>query len=391
MTAARAVNRALCVVVLYFAVPLLTATVFHTAGAAEPSAASNSLPNANAESSPNANADSPNSINPGEVWPDDRGQHLQAHGGGVIQLGDTFYWFGEDRGRGEDRSRRYVSCYSSQDFEHWKFRNQVLKLANPEHFNFGWVLERPKVFYNAPTGKYVMYMHIDGSTAESPGGYSLARVGTAVCDTIDGDYTFLHSFRPLGNQSRDIGQFIDDDGTAYLISEDRPNGFHIYKLAADYLSIEKDTCLIPQHMEGGAIVHYGGLYYVIGSELTSWAPNPNKYATAAKLEGPWSTFKNLAPPETNTYGSQSTALLKIVGTKKTAVIFLGDIWKPRMQWDSRYLWMPLEIGAGKMWLPRPQPWTIDVKTGEVQISGKSVDDKPTDSKPSVIENPLTAP
>jgi hypothetical protein len=46
---------------------------------------------------------------------------------------------------------------------------------------------------------------------------------------------------------------------------------------------------------------------------------------------------------------------------------MGDIWKPWTQWDSRYLWMPLEIGDGKLWLPAPSPWTIDVATGEAVI------------------------
>ena len=39
----------------------------------------------------------PATIQPGEIWPDNRGQHVQAHGGGIIKVGDTFYWFGEDR------------------------------------------------------------------------------------------------------------------------------------------------------------------------------------------------------------------------------------------------------------------------------------------------------
>jgi hypothetical protein len=42
---------------------------------------------------------------------------------------------------------------------------------------------------------------------------------------------------------------------------------------------------------------------------------------------------------------------------------MGDIWKPRTQWDSRYLWMPVEIGNGRLWLPAPRPWRINVKTG----------------------------
>src|ERR1035437_2893926 len=31
--------------------------------------------------------------------------------------------------------------------------------------------------------------------------------------------------------------------------------------------------------------------------------------------------------------------------KTTTMIFMGDIWKPRAQWDSRYLWKPLAMGV----------------------------------------------
>ncbi len=307
------------------------------------------------------------SIRPGELWPDNRGEHIQAHGGGILKVGDTFYWFGEDRGQNNARGLRCVSCYSSTNLAQWTFRNQVFKSRNPEHFGRGWVLERPKVFYNAPTKKFVMYMHLDGPLPGERGGYNLARVGVATCDTVDGDYTYLKSFRPLGHESRDIGQFVDDDGTAYLIFEDRPFGFRIGQLSEDYLTVEKEVCLIPEHMEGGAIVHYDGLYYVIGSELTGWRANPNKYATAKSLAGPWSEFRDIAPPEKNTYGAQSTMLVKISGAKTNCVIFMGDIWKPDNLGDSRYLWMPLEIGGGKLTLPEPQKWTLDIGTGEAKI------------------------
>jgi hypothetical protein len=45
---------------------------------------------------------------------------------------------------------------------------------------------------------------------------------------------------------------------------------------------------------------------------------------------------------------------------------MGDIWKPDKLWDSRYLWMPLEIGGGNLKLPAPRPWRLDPVTGEVQ-------------------------
>ncbi len=303
----------------------------------------------------------PQTIKPGELWLDDRGQHIQAHGGGIIKLGDTYYWFGEDRSQGSDGSKRFVSCYASKDLANWSFRNQVLKLGDPENFGPRRVVERPKVFYNAKTRTYVMYMHIDD------GAYKVARVGVATGDRVDGDYSYLRSFRPLDHESRDIGQFIDDDGSAYLIFEDRPFGFRIARLSEDYLNVEKEVCLIKEHLEGGALVHYQGLYYMIGSARTGWDPNPNKYATATRLEGPWSEFRDIAPPQTKTYGSQSTMMLKVVGTKTTTVIFMGDIWKPKTQWDSRYLWMPLEIGEGKLWLPEPKEWTLDAVTGEAEM------------------------
>ena len=300
---------------------------------------------------------------PGALWPDDRGQHVQAHGGGITKVGDTYYWFGEDRGQTNSRRLRYVGCYASKDLAHWTFRHQVVQAADPAKLGRGWILERPKVYFNAPTKKYVMYAHIDD------GRYQVASVAIFTCDTVDGDYQYLKYFQPLGQQSRDIGQFVDDDGTAYLIFEDRPHGFHIARLSADYLDVEKEMCLIPEHMEGGAVFHLNGLYYVIGSHLTGWNANPNLYATAKSLSGPWSEFRDIAPPELNTYGSQSTLALKIEGTQATNVIFMGDIWKPRTQWDSRYLWMPLKMDGATVSLPAPARWTLDVQTGRVGDAG----------------------
>lgn len=301
-------------------------------------------------------------IHPGDRWLDNRGIEIQAHGGGVIRLKDTWYWFGEDRSQTNDPAKRFVACYASKDLTHWTYRGRALALSDPENLGPKFVVERPKVFYNARTRTFVMYMHLDDA------GYKLARVGIATSKKVDGPYTYVKSFRPLDQESRDIGQFIDDDGSAYLIFEARPTrGFYIAKLSADYLSIDKQMSFVNARLEGGAIVHYKNLYYVIGSHLTGWRPNPNVYATAPSLSGPWTETKDIAPPETNTYDSQSAMLLKISGSKATSVIYMGDRWLPGTLWDSRYIWMPIEIGDGKMTLPKPVPWKIDVRTGVTSI------------------------
>ena len=111
-------------------------------------------------------------ITPGAVWNDDRGQEIQAHGGDVVHIGDTFYWFGEDRSMQNLRDHKYVACYSSTDLIHWTFRKQVVAATKPTGIDsFGWVLERPKVYFNAKTGKFIMYAHVDDRS------YRLASVG----------------------------------------------------------------------------------------------------------------------------------------------------------------------------------------------------------------------
>ena len=300
-------------------------------------------------------------IRPGEPWLDSRGHRIQAHGGGITLWKGVYYWFGEDRSQTNDPDMRYVACYSSRDLVHWKFRRQVLALSDPEHLGPHWVLERPKVFANAHASKFVMYAHLDDAH------YKFARVMVAVSNQIDGRYMFVKSFRPLDEESRDIGQFVDDDGSAYLIFESRPTkGFFIARLTDDLMNVEK-VCFIPAPLEGGALVHYEGLYYVVGSHMTGWRPNPNVYATAPALTGPWTEFRNLAPPEVNNYNSQSTMLLKVPGAKTTSVIFMGDLWQPHELWDSRYYWMPLKMENGSAYLPPPQPWAIDIRTGEYRL------------------------
>ncbi len=308
----------------------------------------------------------PDTIQPGEVWRDTAGEPIQAHGGGILKQGRYWYWFGEDRRQGHDTAKRYVSCYRSSDLMHWENRGVVFESAEPEDVKAKWgegfVLERPKVFR---VGKgFVMYFHLDAGPRDKP--YMAAEVGVAVSDRVDGTYRFVKHYRPLGEESRDIGQFVDDDGTNYLVFESRPtHGFFIAKLSADGMNVTK-TAFITGALEGGAIVHHDGLYYALGSHLTGWKPNPNVYATAKSLAGPWSEFANIAPPETNTYDTQSSMLIKVAGSHTTTVIYVGDRWEPKTLWDSRYVWMPVDIGNGKMLLPQPKPWSIDVKTGMVK-------------------------
>ena len=67
-------------------------------------------------------------ISPGTAWTDTQGKPIQAHGGGMIKVGSTWYWFGEDKtGESQDNAVfQNVPCYSSTDLAHWTFVANVL-------------------------------------------------------------------------------------------------------------------------------------------------------------------------------------------------------------------------------------------------------------------------
>ena len=48
-------------------------------------------------------------IVPGTAWYDTAGKKIDAHGGGIIQRGTTFYWLGQSVNNGRSRTYR-VQC-----------------------------------------------------------------------------------------------------------------------------------------------------------------------------------------------------------------------------------------------------------------------------------------
>src|SRR5688500_4632092 len=66
----------------------------------------------------------PVTITNGTQLRDTGGNVLHAHGGGVLKVGDYYYWFGENRN--PNNTFRAVSVYRSTNLRDWEFRNNVL-------------------------------------------------------------------------------------------------------------------------------------------------------------------------------------------------------------------------------------------------------------------------
>lgn len=300
-------------------------------------------------------------IAPGRVFLDDTGAIAQLHGVGIQRIGDTYYAWGEDKTHGGTFGG--VACYSSPDLATWTAHGHALAVDDAGgDLGADRVVERPKVLRN-PAGTFVMFLHIDTRD------YSYARVGWAVADRPEGPYTYLRSERPLGNVSRDIGVFADQDGTGYLLSEDRENGLHIYRLTPDYLGVAEivattltppsDHPAGPHGYESPAMVKVEDLYYLFGSELTGWSTNDNQYATAPSPAGPWGPWHDIAPPGTATYDSQISTIVPVQAGDGTGHVFIGDRWKPQDLHASPPVWLPMRIGGGTAEVLWREEWTLD--------------------------------
>ncbi|KMS73254.1 beta-xylosidase [Streptomyces viridochromogenes] len=305
----------------------------------------------------------PQTVTNGTQFTDLSGNPVHAHGGGVIKVGSYYYWFGEHRN--SDNTFRYVDAYRSTDLKNWEFRNHVLTQSSAAELATA-NIERPKVMYNASTGKFVMWMH-----KENGSDYSEARAAVAVSDTVDGNYTWQGSFRPLGqHMSRDITVFVDTDGTGYMASAARENyDLQIYRLTSDYTGI---AALVADpwhggHREAPALFKRNGVYFMLTSGATGWNPNQQQYATATSIAGPWTAMKNIG--DSTTYGSQTAYVLPVQGTSTTSYLYLGDRWGNSFGGtvnDSRYVWLPLTFPSSTSmsmsWSPEV---TIDTATGSV--------------------------
>jgi beta-galactosidase len=289
----------------------------------------------------------------GGVWRDTDGNPIQAHGGGILFHEGIYYWYGENKDVDTRDNFRVdvvgVSCYASWDLLKWENMGVVLPAVPhfPQHdLHPSKVVERPKVLFNAATGKFVMWMHVDHAD------YSYARTGVAISDTPDGTFTYLGSISPCGADSRDMTLFQDDDGSAYLFfSSEYNRNITVARLSDDYLQIgdEFTKTLIHARRNDGrespAVFKHLQRYYMITSGCTGWESNAAELAVADHPLGPWQAVGNpcVGADADKTFYAQSTFVLQRPHVENE-YIFMADRWNNQNLRDSRYVWLPFSVG-----------------------------------------------
>lgn len=222
------------------------------------------------------------------LWLADDGQHINCHGGNIIQAEDgTYCWYGEHRvenipGASEDG----IALYTSRDLKTWHYEGLVLQ-ASPDTLSdiaLGCIMERPKVVKNPKTGKYVMLFHLELRRK----GYAAARTGFAVANQVKGPFRFVRSLRP--NAGRWPADFKKKDKAAALAlkSED----YKTWWTPQWREAIQKGLFLV-RDMKGGQMSRdmtvyvddNGRAYHCTPPKTTSRCSSPNSPKTILATRG----------------------------------------------------------------------------------------------------------
>ena len=350
-------------------------------------------------------------ITPGQEWPDRKGEHINAHGGGLLFHEGKYYWYGENRPARGFTTEVGVEVYSSSDLMNWEDEGVALAVSEEAGHDIerGCIMERPKVVRNPKTGKFVMLFHLELKEK----GYAAARVGFAESDSPVGPFRFIRSLRPNagkwptdfsrrdirkakklkeadykewwtpewreaireglllardvpgGQMSRDMTVYVDDDGKAYHIYSAEENlTLNLAELTDDYLDYTGRYVRIAPggQNEAPTIFKHDGVYWMITSGCTGWAPNEARMFKAASLWGPWEQLPSpfVGKDAKKSFHTQGTYIFKVEGTED-GFVFMADRWNPQSLKNSRHIWLPIDFEAdGTPVIRWVDSWSPDV-------------------------------
>jgi hypothetical protein len=281
------------------------------------------------------------SITPGQVWTDTAGNRIHAHGGSLIHVDGTFYWYGENKEHsipGSDIWHWGVRCYSSADLYNWTDEGLIIPPephdpTSPLHPSQG--MDRPHIIRNPATGTFVCWIKVMAGHEQ--------RSSVFVADQILGPYRRIQQdLKPLGMHAGDFDLVVDPtDGKGYYYFERVHSELICADLTADYTDVTGyysthfPRIQPPYVREAPAHFWRDGLHYLITSGTSGYYPNPSEVAIAPSYHGPWTVQGDPHPDDTSrtSYQSQVSSVFRHP-SKQDLYIALADRWLPRYTADS---------------------------------------------------------
>ncbi|HEU5028287.1 MAG TPA: family 43 glycosylhydrolase [Spirillospora sp.] len=278
------------------------------------------------------------SIRPGREWLDTSGHRIQAHGGSLLHLDGTFYWYGENKERSKPGSGIWhwgIRCYSSTDLYNWTDEGLIIPPVedDPESpLHPARLVDRPHIVRDGRTGRYVCWLKIMGA-----GDVQTSTV--LVADHLLGPYEIVRTgLRPLGMSAGDFDLVVaPGDRKGYYYFERVHSELICADLTEDYTDVTGYySTHFPRHRppdvrEAPAHFTRGGLQYLFTSGTTAYFPNRSEVAVAETYHGPWTVLGDPHPgdPTGTSFRSQISSVFKHPA-KKDLYIALADRWLPHV-------------------------------------------------------------
>ena len=272
---------------------------------------------------------------PGRIWLDTDGKRIQAHGGSVIFIDGTYYFYGENKEKTDGKSDIWhwgVRAYASKDLYNWKDLGVIIP-PEPDHpassLNPASKMDRPHIIYNRFTKKYVAWLKImndDGTQTET----------VLTADSFTGPYIKVReNLKPLGMSAGDFDLCVAPDGKAYYYFERVHSETICADLTEDYTDVTGyySTHFPRKHppFVREATAHFirRGKHYLLTSGTTGYKPNPSEIAVAETWHGPYTVLGNPHPadPSNTSFHSQVSSVFKVPG-KEDLYIACADRWLP---------------------------------------------------------------
>ena len=279
---------------------------------------------------------------PGKVWLDTEGKRIQAHGGSLMVLDGTYYWYGENKEKTDGKNGIWhwgVRCYSSEDLYNWTDEGIIIPPVpedpdSPLHPSA--CMDRPHIIYNERTRKFVCWLKImnkDRTQSET----------VLTADHLLGPYTIVRKgLRPLGMSAGDFDLAVAPDGKAYYYFERVHSETICADLTEDYTDVTGyySTHFLhsgpPYVREATAHFIRHGKHYLITSGTTGYLPNPSEAAIADTWHGPYTVLgdPHRGDESQTSFHSQISSVFKVPG-KKDLYIACADRWLPEAM-DKQY-------------------------------------------------------
>jgi Cellulose binding domain/Glycosyl hydrolases family 43 len=305
-------------------------------------------------------------------WKDTSGNPIYSQGGGVLKVGNTYYWYGAkyngavtyynnpSAGKNGDVSISAITTYSSTDLVHWKFEGNAMTASDLA--GGGWV-GRIGVARNPTTGKYVLVTQFGSGLL------------FATSSTPNGHFTRAATQSTIGNvttgMSGDQSVFVDDDGQAYLAFSNKSGRSHLYVARlrpSDFLQVEPAVQIYSSSAggrEGNIMFKHAGTYYFCSSDLHGWNASHTYCITSSKVSSSYSSeFVMQGTDADFSHVTQTGLAFAVNGSSGSFVVFGGDRWCDFAGNGIGYnQWVPLTFNGTTPIFHSLSQWTVDAAAG----------------------------